>query len=67
MTWHKFHDIVRIRENYNLKYAEAITEIDLLEIEKLFKCKIFNILRYIRYSQTNVSEFLYWDSIVFAC
>ena len=66
MTWHKFHDIVRIRENYNLKYAEAITEIDLLEIEKLFKCKIFNILRYSD-SQTNVSEFLYWDSIVFAC
>ena len=27
MTWHKFYDIVRIRENYNLKYAEAITEI----------------------------------------
>ena len=27
MTWHKFYDIVRIRENNDLKYAEAITEI----------------------------------------
>ena len=61
MTWHKFHDIVRIRENYNLKYAEAITEIDLLEIEKLFKCKIFNtaILRLMyQNSYTGIPSYL---------
>ena len=35
MTWHKFYDIVSIRENYNLKYAEAITEI---AYQKLGNC-----------------------------